>query len=1094
MEGQVGLADMSGTAKYWRVAEDGYHYSFSDESSTAWQMMRCELDELEALGRIIRDERGYLVGHALAASFDAERCELLHLPPRFPYRMSVETQGDVSSPDFRFLIDYLAPNGHPFVHPVVVGSYIRLYKGAEFLLDAEQYALVRTSEEVARSIGMIPDQTARYSFALRKMAEIKDYCRKIDAGEDRYMEDTVVLTPDKMTIAIRRDGEDYRVEPVLIKEQDGEMHYVEAPAFLQSFQQRRNVQDCYLGRDGVKYAFTKEQTKALGEIRAQEHIDKEKFQRMLLQPREFFSSSEFVFDQEVYSDRVQAYAEYVPKSLPIIKLTNGKWLPEEGEIPSDRPASNEPPLSEENAEEIRAKLTAAEEAGETCIKVDGRDYPITEHLRERVRDILQRMMQAEEAAAARADSGDAEEKTGQKILVIGENIEELNCVAEERKRDLQCEAESVWLEGLKPGVTLYPYQKDGLQWMRQCWQEGYRGVLLADDMGLGKTLQTLAFLSGYKKNVQENPISSILIVAPVSLLRNWKTEIEHFVRNDVFAEVVELFSENMKRYKVSGLIDLSELGSDRIVLTTYETLRRYQLSFGRIKWSVMVADEAQKIKNPKAYVSLAAKAMQYDFAVALSGTPVENSWVDLWNIMDFAVPGKLGSLKAFNEKYQSRLKAIKDDQQALVQLGSKLREDLKPVFLRRMKKDCLQDLPKKEEQHCREVMPEKQKQAYLELIRDARRQDVMHHKGQALRFLAAIRETSLYPHLGDYSDEALAALPPGEIINASARLRKLFQILVNVRQADEKALIFITSRKMQRLLKVVLEKVFQISISIPINGELSGEKRQAIVDEFGKKKGFAVLLLSPEAGGVGFNITAANHVIHLSRTWNPAKEDQATDRAYRIGQEKFVHVYIPMAYHPVLGAGGAFDEKLDQLLSFKRKLSESACFPVHDEEREGLEIVGDILSAGGTDRDTEIGEYWTIEDMAHVRNTIFTHIICRLYDQTEGYEAIQITDRNNYGADIFVSCDKAKQKGLLICCMQSGIEETAGETGAEKLQSAIKVYEKKYRSQLTGIVITNGKRFTQSAVDRAKAYSIRLVAGEELAGLLRKYPICKNEF
>lgn len=217
------------------------------------------------------------------------------------------------------------------------------------------------------------------------------------------------------------------------------------------------------------------------------------------------------------------------------------------------------------------------------------------------------------------------------------------------------------INALKPEIELFEHQKEGIAWMYKQWCDGYKGVLLADDMGLGKTMQTLAFIAGVKKQFPAKLDAPVLIVAPVALLRNWKEEVFKFIPQGIFSDVVELHSTGLQNFKENGklkLTNFAEAYKDCIVQTTYETLRSCQLEFGKVPWSIVIVDEAQKIKNPSASQTQALKGMKYDFAICLSGTPVENSWIDLWSIMDFVQPGKLGSFSWFNDNYQKNLRLI----------------------------------------------------------------------------------------------------------------------------------------------------------------------------------------------------------------------------------------------------------------------------------------------------------------------------------------------------------------------------------------------------------------------------------------------------
>jgi len=349
------------------------------------------------------------------------------------------------------------------------------------------------------------------------------------------------------------------------------------------------------------------------------------------------------------------------------------------------------------------------------------------------------------------------------------------------------------------------------------------------------------------------------------------------------------------------------------VLTTYETLRDYQLSFGKVQWAVVAFDEAQRIKNPAAQVTDAAKALQADFFLALTGTPVENHIGDLWSIVDAVSAGELGALTDFVRRYQADQP---DYPTRLADLQAKLTTPPPARMLRRTKAEQLDGLPTIEVVPLRSEMPATQAAAYVRVVEEARRGG----KGGILKALQALRAVSLHPASGGGAADS-------DFIGASARLVETFKILDVVAARQEKALIFIEALAMQGVLAEILQRRYSMeSPPLIINGGVAGERRKARVDRFQGRLGFDVMLLSPRAAGVGLTITAANHVIHLSRWWNPAVEDQATDRVYRIGQKRPVKVYVPMAIHPEFG-DRSFDVTLSQLLASKRALGRTLLMP-----------------------------------------------------------------------------------------------------------------------------------------------------------------------
>ena len=379
------------------------------------------------------------------------------------------------------------------------------------------------------------------------------------------------------------------------------------------------------------------------------------------------------------------------------------------------------------------------------------------------------------------------------------------------------------------------------------------------------------------------------------------------------------------------VLDIERLREADWVLTTYETLRDYQHSFGRVLWEVIVFDETQKIKNPAAAMTDAAKCMQAEFQLALTGTPVENRLADIWCIIDTVRSGWLGSLADFSKEYEGG-----DDPAAAAQrLSSRLaEEEPPPAMLRRLKRDHLDGLPAITVHRYPLLMPLEQAAAYEEIVAMARS-----HEASTLEALGRLRRVSLHPR--DFDGGA-----PAAYIDGSARLRSCVDVLHDVARRDEKALVFVESRAMQVALVDLLPRLFDLGDApMVINGAIPAKARQARVDRFQTHRGFDIMLISPKAGGVGLTLTAANHVVHLSRWWNPAVEDQCTDRVYRIGQDSEVHVHIPIAEHPEFGIA-SFDHQLDLLLSRKRALSRAALAPVAFTEGDAESLLGSVVGQG----------------------------------------------------------------------------------------------------------------------------------------------------
>jgi SNF2 family DNA or RNA helicase len=477
-----------------------------------------------------------------------------------------------------------------------------------------------------------------------------------------------------------------------------------------------------------------------------------------------------------------------------------------------------------------------------------------------------------------------------------------------------------------------------LAWLQSAWAEGLPGVLLADDMGLGKTLQGLAFLAWLRQGMATGciPPEPALIVAPTGLLANWLKEHADHLAAPGLGDCVAAFGQGLRSLRQaespSGqpALDVAVLRRAAWVLTTYETLRDYDRDFGQVRFAAAVFDETQKIKTPGIRLTDAAKGMNVGFRIAMTGTPVENRLSDLWCIIDAANPGYLGDLKGFSREYEND-----QDPERLKRLRATLDRPIggrPPVMLRRLRHERLPDLPSLHERADEQTMPAGQANAYAAAINQAH----VGKRGDVLAALQRLRAVSLHP-------EPDAALDDDAFIAASARFAAAFEALDAIKARDERALLFVDDLAIQARLTGLIQRRYGLS-SVPmvINGTVAGPSRQARVDRFQQSPdGFDVMIISPRAGGVGLNLTCANHVIHLSRWWNPAVEDQCNGRALRIGQTKPVTVHIPLAM--LSSHGRSFDQNRHALLERKRRLMHEALIPPEATESERQQLLEESL-------------------------------------------------------------------------------------------------------------------------------------------------------
>jgi superfamily II DNA or RNA helicase len=443
-------------------------------------------------------------------------------------------------------------------------------------------------------------------------------------------------------------------------------------------------------------------------------------------------------------------------------------------------------------------------------------------------------------------------------------------------------------------ATLRPYQEAGVRWLYLLTQLGL-GACLADDMGLGKTIQILSLLLILKRQ-NPAPQNPALLVAPASLLANWQAESQRFAPS---LGVLVAHPSGMPAQQMRSLQE-EQLQSADLVITSYSTLLRTPV-LSQMQWGLVVADEAQALKNPSAKQTQAIKKLRATTRIALTGTPVENRLGDLWSIFDFTHPGLLGSAKVFGA-FTKRL----DEQK---QFGP-LRTLVGPYLLRRLKTDkrVIADLPDKTEANAWCQLKPAQAALYeaavQELAQALETADGIQRRGLVLSYLMRFKQICNHPSQW-HGDGAWDEARSGKF----ARLRELVDVIA---AKQEKMLLFTQFRETTEPLAAFLGSLFGRP-GLILHGGTPVARRRELVQQFQEDEATPFFILSLKAGGSGLNLTAASHVVHFDRWWNPAVENQATDRAYRIGQKRnvLVHKFV---------CRGTVEERIDQMIESKQKL------------------------------------------------------------------------------------------------------------------------------------------------------------------------------
>ncbi|WP_315734058.1 DEAD/DEAH box helicase [Bradyrhizobium sp. SZCCHNR1093] len=912
---------------------------------------------LIAAGAAISEDDTILIEHRAVASLSASEAKSLGLPPISDVVCHLETTGIIARPDFSIRQSWRRAAGQPIVGAKRTGAWLRVGNAWQRLPDA----LFEIAEGVDRLHALPDDDLAERLKAISSLREVLPAAISSASVETTgLIGEIAIAVADAFSLDLVGAGSDAKLEPILHRAggnpDDWLLSADEQVAFgRDQFNRFGTARSVYALGKGKYLVLSPPLRKALAEVRRVQSSPIATKRALLASPRAFLREAlgddteetviESVFrETSSYAERVIGLGLWQRRVLPWIRLGTTNWFgPEIGDDTQGRRGAASAagivigaetvPLSDEEADQLRARIENAIGANQKTVSLDvaGRviDVPASyEALAalEALKVARSPLDQTKDFASPPGkESNAASEK---EALVIKPNEQEIQVEANFSKRSAPPLGQPTGLAS-----RLKHHQVEGLDWLQKAWAGGRPGVLLADDMGLGKTFQSLAFLAWLREGMDSRAIdrAPILVVAPTGLLENWRAEHDRHLSAPGLGSCVPAYGRalaNIRKSAPEGRpgIDVEKLRRADWVLTTYETLRDYDRDFGQVRFSALLFDEAQKIKTPGVRVTDASKAMNAEFRIALTGTPVENRLADLWCITDAVHPACLGDLKSFSATYE------KDpDLERLQRLKSSLdvwHGGRAPLLLRRLKEDKLPDLPRPIQRVSKAVMAGAQLAQYKAAIDDARQ---ISKPGGVLEILQRMRAVSLHPGGSPLMSDS-------DFIEASARMRIAFDALDLIAQRRERVLIFLDDLDLQARLAGIIQRRYGMTAPpMIINGNVGGAVRQARVDRFqvGPDE-FDAMILSPRAGGVGLTLTHANHVIHLSRWWNPAVEDQCTGRVVRIGQTRDVEVHIPLALLPESTA--SFDQNLHALLERKRRLMRDALLPPNATEADRNEL------------------------------------------------------------------------------------------------------------------------------------------------------------
>ncbi|MCD4722467.1 MAG: restriction endonuclease [Desulfobacula sp.] len=1060
---------------------------------------------------------GFIVPTEVVVNFDKSSCDSLGLPPRWDRKIDADIKGNTGNSNFGVDLSVETPDGRFTRIYKVIGPVLKFSEDRQYLLSTAQQTIFG-AHQAHGEIEKNEYDNLRLLFALQKGQELGaqlnlKHFNKLDIKAPESITIEAELDEDGnliLTPYMGQEASSERVNRVL-----GQLQADKATA---------------LRVDDEIILFDDQKLKAVHEILENRTIPKSKVQEFLKAPTAFIDASLVDLDLG-FSARVKGATIFKHAYFGETDGTGIDWFGRSfsaGEIASFNKLGDQIE-DKETLEQLKLLVEDAQKTGAHEIDFQGKTYDISTP--DAVLKTLERIDQKINKSGDSSDTSpsdeydDDQEDTDDSVAVVDidlndEDLELSSPMVDKAIDEILFPAENLNWDNY--ARTPYPHQEIGVQWIVGL-SKSSDGGLLADDMGLGKTFMALSAIDQiYKLNSESNLTKKpALIVAPLSLLEIWKDEVDKTFNSSPFKSIIILqASADLKRYRSGGIEIRNQTSLDdgqdgikyslkigkhfgaerldlpeRLVITTYQTLRDYQFSLCQIDWGMVVFDEAQNTKNPNALQTRAAKGLKAGFKLVATGTPVENSLADFWCLMDTACPGHLNKYQLFRERYVTPIvRAASDEiEEIRGRVGRELRIKVGPLMLRRLKEDNLEGLPEKKIyvgiedpdwlflNSLKKIMSGDQLSAYNATL-DSR---VNAERNEVLGALQKLRDISLHPRLADKGqiESPNKKRQLRSLFDESAKMQSLIEILEQIKKRKEKCIIFTVNKRLQQFLSQALGAWFGLGPLSIINGDAkavakraSVPTRKSMISDFEAVEGFNIIVMSPVAAGVGLTVVGANNVIHFERHWNPAKEAQATDRVYRIGQEKDVSIYVPVLHHPKFES---FDVNLHSLLSQKTSLKDAVVTP---------EQV--IPNPSGFDMKSFTPDHQiTSDDLHKISWEQFEALCCLIIAKDSNPDDKWLTKSGaDYGADAVVVGDP----NYLIQCKHKNVKNTIydGYKAILEVQAAKIKYENALdRSFSKLLFMTNALKLSGRTRKTAQEYNVEIMGQKELKQLLVTHPI-----
>jgi len=616
----------------------------------------------------------------------------LGLPEFYPFELYIRTNGKaLVENDFNFVYDFLSYSGlGDRFNYTVVGNFLLNDQIIEYVLDDAQFQVCTLINENNQFTSL--EEKLLFLHQLKKKSLISNI------SFDAILANEEIEIPSELKLTIKQfDDGLIQFRPVLLENEE------EQNKLLKSFEMFPNVKNIYNLQNSEgkrkRVIVSKDHNTQLEVFKTQLKEKKTKQDAKVIIENIYEYFDDDIIDIEVvYSDRVKGIGLYEPKYYPFIQPYKSQWIAGI-EVKSPKDGTKRIHVkNQDELNELKSAILTSKKNGATNVNYKGETIPIAEA--EKLAKIAEEQLK---------NPKEPIEKQSFEVLIIKENAELLEYGSSTTYFENLKEYDFYTISNLNSAFDLKGHQREGIAWLQYLLLKNASGGLLADDMGLGKTIQILYFIEWHfqNKNEENRPY---LIIAPVSLIENWENEYAKFFK-PCSLNISTIYGENVPATKEVDSDFIAKYDKAEILLTNYETIRNYQKTLCAIDFSIVVIDEAQKVKTPGTLVTNSVKAIKSDFKIALTGTPVENSLVDLWCIIDFVAPGLLNTAKDFAKKYQTPLKDAETD---IIKHGEMLRNEIGYFLTRRIKQDVAKDLPEKHIKRYEIEMTDYHEEIYLE--------------------------------------------------------------------------------------------------------------------------------------------------------------------------------------------------------------------------------------------------------------------------------------------------------------------------------------------------------------------------------------------